>query len=79
MSRKAVRVRSSSVAGRGTYEDDFAAGGVPEGLEQPGAGRLLGARHRARTYVLITILDDENRKATFLWRLAACAPGLEIP
>ena len=71
--------RGPTVAGRGKYEDELAAGGVPEELEQPGAGRLLGARHRARTYVLITILDDENRKATFLWHLAVCAPGLEIP
>ena len=34
--------RGLAVAGRGAYEDDLAAGGVPEGLEQPAAGRPLG-------------------------------------
>jgi hypothetical protein len=34
--------RGLAVAGRGVYEVDLAAGGVPEVLEHPEAGRLLG-------------------------------------
>jgi hypothetical protein len=38
-----------------------------------------GAGDGARNFSLISTLHDESRKATWLWRLALCAPGLEIP